>query len=214
MYTHIYISLSIYIYIYGFLPKLAMPSESGASRRTCVCIPSLRTLDLWLKAAVTDNGQAGSVLSLSLSLSLSLLLLSLVLSLTSLSYDTGVCEKETPFRASLCPAIQQERLRSSPWFGALIACLPASLLLRRSVFSQSPACPARFNHECYVSKPVLNFIEIYQIRKTKACVAAVVVVTARGSCEGEEALFRMRRGSYREGRPTQSASCRSLRRRA
>ena len=71
MYTHIYISLSLYIYIYGFLPKLAMPSESGASRRTCVCIPSLRTLDLWLKAAVTDNGQAGSVLSLSLSLSLS-----------------------------------------------------------------------------------------------------------------------------------------------
>ena len=36
--------------------------------------------------------------------------------------------------SSLCPAVLQQKLLYSPWFGALKATIPMSLLLRRSVF--------------------------------------------------------------------------------
>ena len=47
--------------------------------------------------------------------------------------DAGVCEKQHSFCASLCFAIQQQRLLSSPRFGALKAYAPEGLLIRRNV---------------------------------------------------------------------------------
>ena len=41
-----------------------------------------------------------------------------------------------PRASALQPGV--EKLRSAPWFGALRADLPKGLLLRRSVFSQTP----------------------------------------------------------------------------
>ena len=49
----------------------------------------------------------------------------------------GACEKHS-FWANLCHAIPQQKLLHSPWFGAPRAYLPKGLLLRRSVFSQTP----------------------------------------------------------------------------
>ena len=42
--------------------------------------------------------------------------------------------KKHSFHASHCPVIQQQKLLSSPWFGAPKENLPTCLLLRRSVF--------------------------------------------------------------------------------
>ena len=56
---------------------------------------------------------------------------------------TGVshrCLKKHSFYIGLCPANQQQKLQSSPRFGTLKACPPTRLLLRRSVFSQTPTC--------------------------------------------------------------------------
>ena len=48
-----------------------------------------------------------------------------------------VSGKKHSFRASTCPAVQQQKLQSSPWFGLLKAAFPACLLIRRSVFSHT-----------------------------------------------------------------------------
>ena len=47
---------------------------------------------------------------------------------------TGVCEQKHSFQASLCPAIQQQKLLCSPWFGALKVSVPMHVTFRRSVF--------------------------------------------------------------------------------
>ena len=50
-----------------------------------------------------------------------------------------VSEKQnSPFYANLDPAMQQQKLLSSPGFCSLTAYLPTSPLLRRRVFSQTP----------------------------------------------------------------------------
>ena len=48
--------------------------------------------------------------------------------------DTGVCEKTLLLCKPFCPAIQEQKVLSSPWFGASKAYLPKSCLLRRSAF--------------------------------------------------------------------------------
>ena len=52
--------------------------------------------------------------------------------------DTGVCEKKYLFYLGLGHATQQQKLLSSPRFGAFRADFPTCLLIRRSVFSQTP----------------------------------------------------------------------------
>ena len=52
--------------------------------------------------------------------------------------DVPVSAKKHPFCWSLCHAIFQQKLLSSPWFGALKADVPMRIILRRSVFSQTP----------------------------------------------------------------------------
>ena len=48
---------------------------------------------------------------------------------------TGVCEQIIPFaQASPCPAVQQQKLLSSPWFGALKADIPMCVIFQWSVF--------------------------------------------------------------------------------
>ena len=50
--------------------------------------------------------------------------------------------KQHHFYANLCPAIQQQRLRSTPRFGVLKAYQFTHFLLRRSVFPKTPASSA------------------------------------------------------------------------
>ena len=51
---------------------------------------------------------------------------------------TLVSVNKHSFYTSLCHAIKCQQLLSSPWFGALRACLPKELILLRSVCSQTP----------------------------------------------------------------------------
>ena len=51
-----------------------------------------------------------------------------------MSYGAGVCEQKRFFCASRCPAIQGQKLLSTPRFGALKACLHKDVLPRRSAF--------------------------------------------------------------------------------
>ena len=55
------------------------------------------------------------------------------------SYNhTGVCANKQAFCASLGRTTQQQKLQSSPRYGAFKTGCPTCLLIRRSVFSQTP----------------------------------------------------------------------------
>ena len=58
-----------------------------------------------------------------------------------------VSEKKHSSHASLCPAIWQQKLVSSPWFGALKACLPTCILLPRNVLFIETRMGAYFVYE-------------------------------------------------------------------
>ena len=50
------------------------------------------------------------------------------------AWNAGVCEQKHSFCRSRCPATQQHKFHSSPWFGVVQASFPRGLLLWRNVF--------------------------------------------------------------------------------
>ena len=68
-------------------------------------------------------------------------------------HHTGVCEQMHSFKASLGHSMQQQKLLSSPPFGALKADFPSGLLLGRSVFFTDTSM---LNTHLWASRPTLE----------------------------------------------------------
>ena len=96
---------------------------------------------------------------------------------THCTHDTGVCGKAPSFHVSLCPAILQQKLLSSPRFGVLKANISSCHPLRRVFFSETPVSTLRGrglpgdNNICvYTYVYIYIYIYVYIYIYTHMCI--------------------------------------------
>ena len=79
--------------------------------------------------------------------------------------DKGAATRHIGVCVSPCPAVQQQKLFSSHWFGALKASIPACTLLRRSVFFTDAGRYVPYPASKHVSHPapypLLLYVYVY-----------------------------------------------------